>query len=56
MQEPLRLGIAGLGTVGTSVIRLLNEQGEALGGRIGRGVKVVGGQRQGPGARPRHLA
>jgi len=42
MQEPLRLGIAGLGTVGASVVRLLNERGEALGGRIGRGVKIVG--------------
>jgi homoserine dehydrogenase len=30
MQQPLRLGIAGLGTVGASVVRLLERHGDAL--------------------------
>ncbi len=41
MAEPLRVGIAGLGTVGASVIQLLDRQNAALAARAGRGVKVV---------------
>ena len=41
MAEPLRVGIAGLGTVGASVIRLLERQAAALAARAGRGVKVT---------------
>ena len=41
MAEPLRVGIAGLGTVGASVIRLLERQCGALAARAGRGVKVT---------------
>ena len=41
MSEPLRLGIAGLGTVGASVIRLLQGNGEALASQLGRPVSVV---------------
>ena len=41
MAEPLRVGIAGLGTVGASVIRLLERQGAALAARSGRAVKVT---------------
>jgi homoserine dehydrogenase len=41
MQEPLRLGIAGLGTVGASVIRLLERHGEALASQLGRPIRVV---------------
>jgi homoserine dehydrogenase len=41
MQEPLRLGIAGLGTVGASVVRLLRRHGDALAGQLGREVHVV---------------
>jgi homoserine dehydrogenase len=41
MQEPLRLGIAGLGTVGASVIRLLESRHDALAAQLGRPVSVV---------------
>jgi len=41
MDQPLRLGLAGLGTVGTSVIRLLREHEEALTERAGRPLRVV---------------
>ena len=41
MAEPLRVGIAGLGTVGASVIQLLDRQGAALAARSGRAVKVT---------------
>lgn len=39
--QPLRLGIAGLGTVGRSVARLLDRHAEALGAQIGRSVRLV---------------
>jgi homoserine dehydrogenase len=42
MHEPLRLGIAGLGTVGASVLRLLESQGPAFASRLGRPVQVAG--------------
>ena len=38
--EPLRVGIAGLGTVGASVIRLLAGQADALRHRTGRAIEV----------------
>ena len=41
MQEPLRLGIAGLGTVGASVVRLLERHGDALAAQLGRPVRVA---------------
>lgn len=41
MHSPLRVGIAGLGTVGASVIRLLDRQAEALATRIGRKISVA---------------
>jgi homoserine dehydrogenase len=41
MQETLRLGIAGLGTVGSSVVRLLGRHENALADQVGRPVKVV---------------
>jgi len=41
MQRPLRVGIAGLGTVGTSVITLLDRQAEALANRTGRELVVT---------------
>jgi homoserine dehydrogenase len=41
MQQPLRLGIAGLGTVGAAVIRLLERHGAVLAGQLGRPVQVV---------------
>ena len=41
MHPPLRLGIAGLGTVGASVVRLLQGHEDALVSQLGRPVRVV---------------
>ncbi|MGF9757315.1 homoserine dehydrogenase [Microvirga sp. 0TCS3.31] len=41
MTRPLRIGIAGLGTVGASVIRILDRQNEAITQRGGKPVQVV---------------
>ena len=41
MTRPLRVGIAGLGTVGASVIRILDRQNEAVAKRGGRPVEIV---------------
>lgn len=41
MVAPLRVGIAGLGTVGADVVRLIEAQSSALSARCGRGVRVV---------------
>src|ERR1700693_3182742 len=41
MVAPLRVGIAGLGTVGAEVVRLIEQQGPTLSARSGRGVRVV---------------
>ncbi len=41
MVAPLKVGIAGLGTVGAEVVRLIETQGRALAARCGRGVRVV---------------
>src|SRR4029077_12855602 len=41
MVAPLRVGIAGLGTVGAEVVRLIEEQARTLSARCGRGVRVV---------------
>ncbi|MGH6890656.1 MAG: homoserine dehydrogenase [Dongiaceae bacterium] len=38
----MRIGIAGLGTVGAAVVRLLDRQAEALQGRTGRQISVTG--------------
>ncbi|MBY6242933.1 homoserine dehydrogenase [Methylosinus sp. Sm6] len=42
MAEILRVGVAGLGTVGASVVRLLQRQREALAARTGREIRLVG--------------
>ena len=42
MVAPLKVGIAGLGTVGAEVVRLIENEGKALSARCGRGVRVVG--------------
>ncbi len=42
MVEPLRLGIAGLGTVGGAVVRLLKAQARDLAARTGRAIVVTG--------------
>src|SRR6201996_3551532 len=41
MVAPLKVGIAGLGTVGAKVVRLIEQQGHTLSARCGRGVQVV---------------
>ena len=41
MVAPLKLGIAGLGTVGAEVVRLIEGQSRALSARCGRPVRVV---------------
>ncbi|RBP16915.1 homoserine dehydrogenase [Roseiarcus fermentans] len=41
MTEPLRLGVAGLGNVGTGLARLLLRQGNALSVRAGRGMRLA---------------
>jgi homoserine dehydrogenase len=41
MVAPLKVGIAGLGTVGAEVVRLIEEQSRVLSARAGRGIKVV---------------
>lgn len=41
MAEPLRLGVAGLGTVGASLVRVLADKREFLASRCGRPIDVV---------------
>ncbi|HEY7665042.1 MAG TPA: homoserine dehydrogenase [Xanthobacteraceae bacterium] len=41
MPAPLKLGIAGLGTVGSAVARLIERQRDALAARCGRSIEVV---------------
>src|SRR5215217_6128002 len=41
MIEPLRVGVAGLGTVGASVVRILSRQENAMAARGGRPVRVT---------------
>jgi homoserine dehydrogenase len=41
MGEPLRIGIAGLGTVGAAVLKLLEHNGALLAARAGRSLQVV---------------
>lgn len=40
MTEPLRLGIAGLGTVGTGVVRIVRQQAALLAARTGREIAI----------------
>ncbi|MEO1732578.1 MAG: homoserine dehydrogenase [Pseudomonadota bacterium] len=40
MTEPLRLGIAGLGTVGTGVVRIIRQQSALLEARTGRPITI----------------
>lgn len=41
MVAPLKVGIAGLGTVGAEVVSLVEQQNKALAARCGRGIRVV---------------
>ena len=42
MNAPLKVALLGCGTVGSAVLRLLEEQGQDLAARIGRSVEVAG--------------
>jgi homoserine dehydrogenase len=42
MHEPLKLGVAGLGTVGTGLLQLLTTHGRRLSQSLGRELQVVG--------------
>ena len=41
MATPLKVGLAGLGTVGASVVRLIEQQRAALTLRCGRPIEIV---------------
>ena len=41
MAEPLKIGVAGLGTVGTSTLRLLERRANAMSASCGRAVTVT---------------
>ena len=41
MTDPYRIGIAGLGTVGGGVIKIIQEHGELIERRAGRPVEIV---------------
>ena len=41
MSSPLRLAIAGLGTVGAGIVRMLAENGDVIAARAGRPVEIV---------------
>jgi homoserine dehydrogenase len=41
MASPLKVGIAGLGTVGSAVLRLIQRENELLALRCGRPIEVV---------------
>ncbi|MEO1960353.1 MAG: homoserine dehydrogenase [Paracoccus sp. (in: a-proteobacteria)] len=43
MSSPLRLGIAGLGTVGIGVVKIVQKHAELLGRRTGRAVTITAG-------------
>ncbi len=40
MSEPLRLGLAGLGTVGTGIVRIVQENAACLAARAGRPIEI----------------
>jgi homoserine dehydrogenase len=40
MSQPLRLGIAGLGTVGIGVVKIIQQQADLLTMRTGRAVTI----------------
>ena len=42
MSKPVRIAIAGLGTVGTGVVRLLNTHGGDIASRIGCPIEIAG--------------
>ena len=51
MATPLKVGLAGLGTVGASVVRLIEQQRAALTLRCGRPIEIVAVTARSQGAR-----
>ena len=41
MSDPLRLGIAGLGTVGVGIVRIVQKHGDLLAARAGRPIVIT---------------
>jgi homoserine dehydrogenase len=63
MVAPLKAGVAGLGTVGSAVVRLVTQQRELIESRCGRGIEITAVTARSPektrdlgGARPRWVA
>lgn len=42
MNSPFRIGIAGLGTVGTGVVKMVQQHGDMLAARAGRPIEITG--------------
>ncbi len=53
MTAPLRLGIAGLGTVGTGVVRIVQTRPDLLAARAGRPLEIAAVSARSRNARPR---
>ena len=53
VKPPLKIAIAGLGTVGTGVAQLLARNGDLIAGRAGRRIELARGAGEGPQARSR---
>jgi homoserine dehydrogenase len=63
MVAPLKAGVAGLGTVGAAVVRLVAQQRDLIAARCGRSIEIVAATARSPdkprdlgGARPRWVA
>ncbi|MCZ6847688.1 MAG: homoserine dehydrogenase, partial [Alphaproteobacteria bacterium] len=41
MSEPLRIAVAGLGTVGAETVRLIREHGALIAARCGRPIEIA---------------
>src|SRR6266851_4047314 len=48
MVAPLKVGLAGLGTVGSAVVRLIEQQRDLIEARCSRGIEVVAVTARGP--------
>src|SRR5215470_2232871 len=48
MVAPLKVGLAGLGTVGSAVLRLVSQQRDLIEARCGRGIEIVAGTARNP--------
>ena len=54
MNAPLRIGVAGLGTVGSALVRLIDRHGNDLAVRCGRPITIAGVSAREPDPGPRH--